>query len=72
MNVNQNDIRTNLFDILIGNHDIRLTVEKIQHLITPRNHDLTDTAAALVKLQVAHLPKLLAIPDIDHILTLQF
>ena len=71
MNVNQNDIRSDLLDILVGNHNIGFTIEKIQYLVAPRNHDLTDTAAALIKLQITYLPQLFAVPDIDYILTFQ-
>ena len=52
MNVNQNDIWSYLPYIFVWDNDIRLTVEETQDLIAPRNHDLTDTAAALVKLHV--------------------
>ena len=71
MNLNYNDIRSDLLDVLIRNHNIGLAIEKIQYLVAPRNHDLTDTAAALVKLQVTYLPQLLTVPDVDHILTFQ-
>lgn len=70
MNVNQNDIRTDLADVFEGNHYIRLTIQKIQDLISPRNHDLTDTATAGVELQIAHLPQLFTIFGIDDILAL--
>lgn len=68
MNVNQNDVRADLTDILKRYHNIRFAVQKTQYLIVPRNHDLTDTSAALVEFQITHPPQFLTIFDIDHIL----
>lgn len=71
MNVNQNDIRSDLPDILERDHDIRFTVQKTQDLVTSRNHDLTDAPAAGIKLQITHPAQLLTVPDIDDILAFQ-
>ena len=71
-NVNQNDVRADLADILVRNDDIRLTIQKIQNSVLTRDHDLADTAAALIKLQVADSPQLPTVLDIDHVLALQF
>lgn len=70
MNVNKNNIRPYLLDVLKWNHNIRLTVQEIKHPIAAWHHDLADTAAAGVKFQVADLPQLSAVLDIYHILAL--
>jgi len=71
MNVNQNNVRPNLSYILIRDYNIGLTVQKIQYLIAPRHHDFTDTAAAVIELQIAYLPQLSAVRGIDDILAFQ-
>lgn len=70
-NVNQNDVRPYLADILKRDHNIRFTVQKAQNPVIARNHDLTNASAAWVKFQVAHLSQLLAILYVDDILTFQ-
>lgn len=70
-NVNQNDVRTYLADVLKRNYNIRLTVQKTQYPVISRNHDLTDAAAARIELQIAHLSKLLAVLYVNDILTFQ-
>ena len=69
MNVNENNIRPDLFDILKGNHNIGFTVQKSQKLITAWYHNLADAAAAGIKFQVTHPPQLSAVLYIDDILT---
>ena len=71
MNVNQNDVRTYLADVLKRDHNIRFTVQKTQYPVISRNHDLTDAAAARIKFQIAHLAKLLAVLYVNDILTFQ-
>lgn len=72
VNVNQNDIRPDLADIFERNHDIRLAIQEIKHLVAPGNHNLADTSAAGVKLQITHPSQFPAILDVDDILTFQF
>lgn len=69
--VNQNDVRPYLADILKRDYNIRFTVQKAQNPVIARNHDLTDASAARVKFQIAHLSQLLAILYVDDILTFQ-
>ena len=71
-NVNQNDVRSYLADVLKRDHNIRLTVQKAQNPVIARNHDLTDTSTAWIKFQIAHLSQLLAILYVNDILTFQF
>ena len=70
MDIHQDDIRSDLLDILIRDHDIRLRMQKRKEPVTPRDDDLADTSAALIDLQILHPSKTLTIPDVDHILTL--
>lgn len=71
MNVNQNDVRTYLADVLKRDHNVRLAIQETQYPVISRNHDLTDAAAARIKFQIAHLSKLLAVLYVNDILTFQ-
>lgn len=70
--VNQNDVRTYLLNILIGNYNIRLTAQEIHHFTPSWNNNFTNATAAGVKFQITHAPDFFAIPDINNILTFQF
>ena len=72
MNVNENNVRPNLSDILEGNHNIRLTVQESKQFIAARDHDFADTAAAGVKFQIAYPSQLSAVLYVDDILAFQF
>lgn len=69
MNVNENNIRANLPDVLVGYHNIGITVQKAQKTIAPRHHDLTYTSRTLIKFQITHPSQFLTILDIDDVLT---
>lgn len=71
MNVNQNDVRPYLTNILEGNHNIRFTIEKIENLIAAGNHNFANAAAAGIKLQIAYLTQLFTVFGIDHIFAFQ-
>ena len=66
--VNQNNVRPDLTDILKGYHNIGFTVEKSKNLISAGNHDLFNTACALVKFQIGYPAELFTILYIDDIL----
>ena len=70
MDIHQDDIRSDLLDILIGDHDIRLRMQKRKEPVTSRDDDLADTSAAFIDLQILHPSKTLTVPDVDHVLTL--
>lgn len=72
MNVNENNIRPYLLDIPEGDHDIRITVEKPEESIAARHHDLADTAAAGIELQIADPAQFTAISYVDDIFIFQF
>ena len=72
VNVNENNVRSDLPDIFKRNHDIRLTVQKTQEPVAPGHHNLADTAAAGVELQVAHSPQFPAILHINHVFIFEF
>lgn len=70
--VYQNDIRANLFDILEADYNIRVTAQETKHFVISRNHNLADASAACIKLYIAHLSQLFAVPYVYNILTFQF
>jgi hypothetical protein len=71
VNVNKNNIRSNLSDIFEGDDDIGFAIQKIQYSAAPRDHDLPDAAAALIKLQITDSPQFFAVLYVDHILAFQ-
>ena len=66
--VNQNNVRPYLPDVLIGNDDIRLTIQKAQHFAAARHHNFADAAAALIEFQITDLSQLFAVSYVNHIL----
>lgn len=70
--IHQNNIRPDLFDIPIAYHIIFLTLKKVFPLTSPRHKQLMYAPVSFVKFQVSHFSKLLAVPQIDNFLTLQF
>ena len=72
VNVNQNNIRSNLTNILKWNYNVWLTIQEAQYPVISRNHDFANTATAGIKLQIANPTQLFAILDVDDILTFQF
>ena len=71
-NIHYNDIRPDLFDILIGNTKVRLVTKKIAEFVTARHDHLTYLSATFIKFQIADSPQLFTIPQIDHIFAFQF
>ena len=71
-NIHNNDIRSDLFDVLIRNTVIRIRVKKITEFITARHDHLTYFTAAFIKFKITDSSKFFAIPQIDHILGFQF
>ena len=61
-----------MFDIPVGNADVRFTAQKIPEFIASGNKNLADLPAALVKFQVGNSSKLSAIPHVDYVFTFQF
>lgn len=50
--VYNNNIRSNLLDILKRNADVRLRVEEVKKLISARNNHLTNLTAAFIEFQI--------------------
>ena len=71
VDVNKNNVRPDLADILVRDHHLKILLENTQQLAAIRDHDLTDTAAALVKFKIRHLAQPAAVPDIDHFFRLK-
>ena len=68
VNVNKNNVRTDLPDVLVGDGHFEVRLENAQQLAPVCNHDLTDAAFAFVKLKIRPLAQPAAVPDIDHFL----
>ena len=56
-----NNVRSDLFDILVGNAIIRFCLQQITEFIIPRYHDTAYPAAALLKLKIPDPAKLPAV-----------
>ena len=57
-----NDIGTDLSDILIGNTVVRFTAQEVQELISVWNKQLADLTTAFVKFKVGYLSEFLTVP----------
>lgn len=71
INVNQNNVRADLPNVLPTNGYLGITSQKIKQLTAPRHHDLANATLTLIKLQITNPSELSAIPDIDDVLILQ-
>ena len=69
--VHDDDIRSDLFNILITDFPAFVTAEKRFPFRSYRHDHLTDTARTLVKFKIRNIPQLPAVSQIDHILAFQ-
>lgn len=70
--VNQNNVWSDLTNVLPTDCHLRFAPQKAKQLAGSRNHDLANAALALIKFQITNPSKPSAIPDIDHVLILEF
>ena len=59
--IDDNDIRSDLPDVLVGYDNVRFRTEDIDKFISAGNDDLADLSAAMVKFKVGDSAKLLAV-----------
>lgn len=62
-----NDIRTDLLNIFIGDTDIRLSAEDVKEFISAVDEYFAYLSAALVKFQIGNSSQFFTIPHIDYI-----
>lgn len=65
--IHNDDVRTNLLDIFVGDTDIRLGAEDVKEFIAAVDENFAYVSAALVKFQIRNPSQLFAIPHIDYI-----
>ena len=71
-NIHNNNIRSDLLDIPVGNAIIRFIIKEVAEFIATGYDHFTYLTAALIKFKIADSSELFAIPQIDHILGFQF
>ena len=70
-NIDNDDVRSDLLDILIADDIIRLAAEQPAPPAVARDDQLIDLSGALVKLEISDLSELLTILQIDNFLLFQ-
>ena len=70
LDVHDDNIRTNLPDVFIGNAVVRFAAQKVQELVSVWNKQLADLTAAFIKFKVGHLSEPLTVPKVNNILAL--
>lgn len=71
LQLDQNDVRSDLYDIAPWNDNIRPAVEKTEKLAVARHDNGIDPSLPQVQVQIAHLTEFFAVHDIDDILRLE-
>lgn len=70
INIHQNDIRPDLYDLTPGNEQLELPADTAKPFPRSRHDQRADTTVTLIKLQIPDIPQTSAIGDIDDLLLL--
>lgn len=59
--INDDDIRSDLPDVLVGDDNVRIGTEDIEKFISAGNDDLADLSAAMVKFKIGNPTELFTV-----------
>lgn len=70
IDINQNDIRTDFYNLAPGNTDLKLSAHAAQPFSRSRDDQRLDASVALVKFQVPDIAETFTIRNVDYFLLL--
>ena len=59
--IDDDDIRSDLFDVFIGDDNVGVRAQNIEKFIAARNDDLADLSAAMIKFKVGNPTELFTV-----------